>query len=306
LTGGEYYSRGKFLLSGEYLVLYGAKALAIPLKFGQRMVVSTLPETGLLKWETFVHGKLWFTAGFNLKDLEILETTDQKTAAFIQNLLKAGGKLRPDLRLSNCGYHIQNHIEFDISWGLGSSSSLVSNLAYWLGIDPFSLYRSAFQGSGYDIFCSRADKPIIYQLKEGQPFVQESSFNPAFLGHLYFVYSGRKQDSQVSVEKFRAIRFHDDKLILAISELTETMIEASSFVEFQAAMNCHEEILSAVLGLKPVKELLFPDFEGQIKSLGAWGGDFVMAATEMSEPEVRNYFKRKNLEIVFKWIEIVY
>ncbi len=306
MTGGEYYSRGKFLLSGEYLVLYGAKALAVPLKFGQRMIAGSMPGPVILKWETFVKEKLWFAAEFDLKDLEIMETTDEKTALFIQSLLKAGGKLRPELHLSNCGYHIQNHIEFDIKWGLGSSSSLISNLAYWLGIDPYALYRSVFRGSGYDVFCSRAEKPIIYQLADGRPSVIEAPFDPSFADNLYFVYSGRKQDSQASVEKFMNRQFNDDKIIREISDLTDSMIKAASFEEFSGLMRRHEEIMSGILGQNRVKEEQFPDFKGEVKSLGAWGGDFVMAVTKMSEPEVRNYFKRKNLEIVFKWVEIVY
>ena len=41
----RYSSHGKFLLTGEYLVLKGALALALPLKLGQSMTVETFPET---------------------------------------------------------------------------------------------------------------------------------------------------------------------------------------------------------------------------------------------------------------------
>lgn len=41
----RFYSHGKFLLTGEYLVLEGALALALPLKLGQTMTVETFPET---------------------------------------------------------------------------------------------------------------------------------------------------------------------------------------------------------------------------------------------------------------------
>ena len=34
--------------------------------------------------------------------------------------------------------------------------------------------------------------------------------------------------------------------------------------------------MSELLDTKTIKELLFPDFSGTIKSLGAWGGDFVL------------------------------
>jgi len=306
LRSGEYYSNGKFLLSGEYFVLYGAKALAVPLKYGQRMLVDELPEPGILHWETYVLNKLWFSAGFKLKDMEIIESSNSKTAFFIQNLLKEGGKLQPGLYLTTKGYHIKNYIDFDINWGLGSSSSLVSNLAYWLDVDPYALYCSTFQGSGYDVFCARARRPIIYQLKENRPQINETSFNPSFSDHLYFVYLGKKQDSQESVKNFKAQKGFDDHIILEISDLTDSMFKSVTVTDFLMAMHLHEEILSEFLRIPMVKEELFPDFHGEIKSLGAWGGDFVMAGTTMSAKEVKDYFFGKNLDVVFNWMEIVY
>ncbi len=130
----------------------------------------------MIEWETYVMDKLWFTARFRLKDMEILDSSDQKTAVFIRDLLKEGGKLQPELQLSYQGFSIQNHIDFDIRWGLGSSSSLVSNLAYWLDIDPYALYRSTFQGSGYDVFCARANGPMTFQLKNDRCEIHEVSF----------------------------------------------------------------------------------------------------------------------------------
>ena len=34
-----YYSNGKLLITGEYLVLDGAEALALPTKFGQNLII---------------------------------------------------------------------------------------------------------------------------------------------------------------------------------------------------------------------------------------------------------------------------
>ena len=280
--------------------------MAVPLKFGQRMLIDELPEPGLMRWETCVLDKLWFSAYFLLKDMEILKTSDKKTALFIQNVLEKGRKLNPGLNMSAKGYHIQNHIDFDINWGLGSSSSLVSNLAYWLDIDPFALYSSSFQGSGYDVFCARAAKPITYQLINNLPEVHETDFKPSFTDNLYFVYLGRKQDSQESVRKFMERQFMDDQIIRKVSELTGAMLKAASLNEFLAVMRLHEETVSAVLGLPMVKEELFPDFQGEIKSLGAWGGDFVMAGTSLSTKEVKDYFSKKNMPVVFRWEEIIY
>ena len=45
-------SNGKFLLTGEYLVLKGATALALPLKKGQSLDVEILDgNEGLIHWD---------------------------------------------------------------------------------------------------------------------------------------------------------------------------------------------------------------------------------------------------------------
>jgi mevalonate kinase len=306
LRSGEYYSRGKLLLSGEYLVLYGAKALTVPLKFGQHMLVTEMPGPGILKWETFVLDKLWFSAVFRLKDLVILEFSDETVALFIQNLLKEGSELQPVLPLSTRGYHIQNKIDFDINWGLGSSSSLVSNLAAWLDIDLYTFYKRVFQGSGYDVFCSRADSPVTFQLQGNYPQVIKTFLTQSITDHLYFIYSGKKQDSQESVRRFKEQHFKDDQTIRKVTDLTDAMINAGTSAEFLTLMRLHEEALSDILGLPMVKEKLFPDFDGEIKSLGAWGGDFIMAGSSMKSEEVKDYFSKRNLQVVYPWAEIIY
>jgi len=306
LRSGEYYSKGKFLLSGEYFVLYGAKALAVPLKFGQEMRVKEISRAGVIEWETYVMDKPWFKACFRLEDMAILDSTIRKTAIFIRDLLRAGAELQPELKLASQGFSIVNHIDFDIRWGMGSSSSLVSNLAYWLEIDPYSLYCSTFQGSGYDVFCARANGPITFQLKQERCEIQEVSFSPAFADHLYFIYSGRKQDSQESVEKFKSKPLSEDRIISQVTDLTEAFIKSPDLEDFLSLIRVHEDAISAAIGLPGVKQATFPDFNGEIKSLGAWGGDFIMAATPMSRKEVTDYFHRKKLNVVFKWDEIIY
>jgi mevalonate kinase len=306
LRSGEFYSKGKFLLSGEYFVLYGAKALAVPLKFGQKMIVSEIPRPGMIDWETYIKDKLWFTASYRLNDLAILDSADQNTAVFVRDLLKEGGILQPELQTATYGFSIKNHVDFDILWGLGSSSSLVSNLAYWLDVDPYHLYRSTFQGSGYDVFCARANGPLTFQLNHDCCEIHEVPFKPAFSDHLFFIYLGLKQDSQESVRKFKAQKLNDDKIIRQVSDLTDALINSSDFEEFSSVMRVHEDVISAAIGLPAVKQEFFPDFKGEIKSLGAWGGDFVMAATSLHEEEVKDYFYKKNLQVVFRWEEIIF
>ena len=50
----EFYSNGKLLLTGEYLVLDGANAFAVPTKFGQNLIVEKIVEPQLI-WGSFTN-----------------------------------------------------------------------------------------------------------------------------------------------------------------------------------------------------------------------------------------------------------
>ncbi|MDX9907727.1 MAG: GYDIA family GHMP kinase [Bacteroidales bacterium] len=302
---GQFYSNGKFLISGEYAVIHGAKALAVPLRFGQEMSVTELDSGGLIHWQTKVQGNDWFSAIFNKKEFEVTETSDHSIAGFIRQLLLEASLFQPELAKGTSSFFIENEIGFDINWGLGSSSSLISNLSYWLDIDPYALYKKLFRGSGYDLFCARTDHSIVFQLINGEPVVQTDVFNPPFQHNIYFIYSGRKQDSQASVSDFLKDGRIDPGILHKISHLTDRMTRASDVIEFMELMNEHENIISDLIGLPPVQRELFPGFDGAIKSLGAWGGDFIMAVTARDDSYIKDYFFSKNLPVIFAWHEIV-
>ena len=60
----------------------------------------------------------------------------------------------------------------------------------------------------------------------------------------------------------------------------------------------HEELISQILRKEKVKNKYFLDYDGEIKSLGAWGGDFILAAG----PENSNdYFFDKGFKTVFNF-----
>lgn len=306
MSDREFYSRGKLLISGEYLVLSGAKALAVPLNLGQKMVVTKGPVAGVLFWETYVKENIWFKAAYQMASLDIIDATDDNTARFVQKLLKAGTRFNPTIFKKTSGIHVRNDIEFDITWGLGSSSSLISNLAWWFGADLYKYYRELYKGSGYDVFCARSDKAMIYSLQDDKPVVHRIDFNPDFSGHLYFVYLGKKQDSQESVKQFRDQVTTYGELIREISAITDQMVNAITLEEFSELMRMHEKLISSVIKIDPVKERLFVDFPGEIKSLGAWGGDFILAASPLNYNEVKDYFSQKNFHVIFNWKDLVF
>ena len=68
----NFYSNGKLLLTGEYLVLDGAKSLAVPTKLGQDLIVENIQEQQLI-WGSFTNtGECWFEAVFDLPKLRLV------------------------------------------------------------------------------------------------------------------------------------------------------------------------------------------------------------------------------------------
>jgi mevalonate kinase len=285
--------------------MLGARALAVPLKVGQHMEVFSNPGSGTLVWESTDPSGLWFHAGFVLPEMEILYASDALSAAFIAKSMKAALELNPGILSSETGLRIHTHLEFHRHWGFGSSSSLISNLAWWFDLELFDLFRKISSGSGYDVSCARASQPILYSLIDDRPSVEMVRFNPAFKTNLFFVYLGRKQDSQASVDHFLSSVNKKKDSIHAISALTNRMTLAGDLDEFMNLMNEHEEVISGMTGLEPAGKALFPDFRGAVKSLGAWGGDFVMAASSMPREQVCDYFRSKGLEVIFGYDELV-
>ena len=83
----QYYSHGKLLLSGEYLVLVGAQALAVPCKMGQSLEFEA-NDSKILKWESWDHkNQLWFNAYIDISDFKITNTSDHEIARRLVEIL---------------------------------------------------------------------------------------------------------------------------------------------------------------------------------------------------------------------------
>jgi len=298
-----YHSHGKFLLTGEYLVLKGALALALPLKLGQSMTIETCHGTSL-QWDAYKPDGPWFSVTMNPKTLAIIDCNNQPKAEKLAQILQAVKQLNPSAFEESL--HFETHLDFNPEWGLGSSSTLIANLARWANVNPYELLRMTFGGSGYDIACATAEQPIYYQLVNGKAQTEASDFNPPFAEHLFFVYQGQKQSSSKEIKAFLAKANPIDlqKDIEAVSEISRAVPKCQNVDEFSLLMQCHERIIARCIGQKPVQKR-FPDFEGVLKSLGAWGGDFILAVTNWDENQVKAYFKGKGLEVVFGYKELV-
>ncbi|MBI5008957.1 MAG: GHMP kinase [Bacteroidia bacterium] len=300
------YSYGNLIITGEYFVLTGARALAVPLLAGHHLDVKFAERTkNNINWITNVYGKEWFKATLKTENLEITSASDRDIAKRLQKILKVISQLTPDLFSEGRSYNISCNIEFNPGWGWGSSASLITNLAGWSGIDPFLLNNLVSSGSGYDIAASLASTPIFFSRVNGVPEIHPAIFNPSFKDSILFVYLGKKQNSESSIAlNIESVR-KNQYLIPAINVLTEKIAEEGDINEFMRCLSEHEKIISATLGQLRLKEELFQDFEGEIKSLGAWGGDFAMAVSPNGETFMRNYFTTKGLNPVFRFDDII-
>ncbi len=293
---------GKLLLSGEYVVLKGAKALSIPLKLGQTLDVYEDSET-FFSWKATHPKGQWNKVKFNDK-LTITSSTDDNFAKLLQKILRSSIKLS-SLKLKDLiGKKAITHLEFMPEWGLGSSSTLIYNLATFFKINPYELLKATFKGSGYDIASAGIHKPIFFLLVNKEPRSVEISFNPPFKENIYFIYSGNKQSSRSSIRKLdkKNITSEDVNQISAISTY---MSVCTDLKEFQELIAEHEKIIGKIIGKNPIAEEHFNDFDGSIKSLGAWGGDFIMAVTHKPEKYIYDYFSGKNLKTIFNYDQIV-
>lgn len=306
----RFYSNGKLLLTGEYAVLDGATALALPTKFGQDLVVDQIQEH-LLVWESYTHdGQRWFDAVFELPKLRlvnaIFNSEKEGSAEFIaetlQDILQEARVLNPEFLNSKQGCIVKTHLSFPQNWGLGSSSTLINNIAQWAEVDAYQLLWNAFSGSGYDIACAQYDAPLLYKKIKEEPSVATVDFAPEFSDQLFFVHLNQKQDSRHGIARYKEYGNQVEDKIEKISELSNQFMKASGIKEFEQLMERHEQIISDIIKQEPVKERLFPDYFGAIKSLGAWGGDFVLATGNNNTP---TYFKEKGYETVLRYKEMI-
>ena len=149
---GTLFSPGKLLLTSEYVVLDGALALAVPTKWGQEFFFEeTQDGFSTVFWEAYHQDILWLKAEINYKTWEITSSNLPQAAAFILKVLQNVQKLSGDKFRSASSYHLKTNLQFPADYGLGSSSTLMNNLAEWAGIDAFKLNELSLGGSGYDI-----------------------------------------------------------------------------------------------------------------------------------------------------------
>ncbi len=303
----NFYSNGKLLITGEYTVLDGALALAVPTKYGQSLTVESILENNII-WKSIDNEhKVWFEDSLPIKEIAsgLINPRNDVSKRLVQ-ILKAAQQLHPDFLFRNVGtktgFKITTKLDFPRDWGLGSSSTLINNIANWAKVDAYKLLELTFGGSGYDIACAQNDTAITYQLNNSQRNINNVIFNPEFKEHLYFVHLNKKKNSREGIEQYNKNKGTISSKIDDINIITQNMIDCSSLKDFNQLIHTHEAIISSIIKQPTVKDALFKDFNGCIKSLGAWGGDFILVSS-LDNPT--SYFKSKGYSTIIPFGDMI-
>ena len=302
----EFYSNGKLLLTSEYVVLDGIECLALPTKFGQSLSVkkNQSDEFNWLSYDNKNH--IWFKEKYTINNRNSLSYHGKKNE-ISDTLLKIFNsiiKLNKLIFNDNIGYDFISKLSFAKNWGLGSSSTLVNNLANWAKVDPYELLKLTFGGSGYDIACANYNKPIQFSNLNNKISVNEVNFNPVFKENIFFIYLGEKQNTRDGIEKYRSKKNDlSDEIKKEFININQSLVKTNDIKEFEKYLTRHEFLISTLIGLMPVKEKLFKDYKkGIVKSLGAWGGDFVLVTGTKTDMQ---YFTKKGYKIIFKYSQLI-
>lgn len=286
------------MLSGEYAVLNGALALSMPCKKGQHLEISSNQSSHEINWESYDEkNSKWFQTRFDL-ELNILETSSHKMAENLQNILKTAFEMSIDTPEP---FYIKTYLNFNRDWGLGSSSTLIHLVSQWLKIDPLQLFFKVSNGSGYDVASAGSLNPIIYQLTKSKANWREVEIPIEVFENCFFVHLNQKQKSDLEVTKFKSKNAISKAQINGINELTQKILSLSDELELQNWIRDHEILMTQILGQQRIQDQLFPDFDGQLKSLGAWGGDFILA----SGNNIKSYFTSKGFQTIIPFNEMI-
>lgn len=298
----EFHAHGKLLLTGEYVVLDGAKAIGLPTKPGQKMRIYDSDKPNSIDWKAILPGnELWFTAEIDTNLFQLKDGSNENAGQQLAKILKELADLNPDV-IKNQSFRIETELEFPKYWGLGSSSTLIALLSKAFNINAYQLLEKTFGGSGYDISCALMPRVQTYELTKKDRKIQFVQLNENITQHIYFVYLNKKQNSREGIRRYRNLP-KNERLIKSISDISKQILDCDNLYDFEDLIHVHEQLLSQYLEIETVQRELFSDYAGgEIKSLGAWGGDFVLVTSEDGD---LSYFKEKGFDVIISYEDLI-
>ncbi len=305
-TNSEYISWAKLMLSGEYSVKLGATALVLPLKRTQKMAVEAEKESGNIHWISGDFHSSWFEAEIMLKEEVHIRSQNAQASSFLKGLLETAIEMKPDfLHKLLQANTVRVNNDFSRHWGWGSSSAMISNIAQWAEINAWEFHQKVSNGSGYDVLAAQAANPFLYRLKENSYQQKDVNLDFSFADELVFFYQGAKQNSETSLKKFIEQKIINKTDLAKISRISIDLTKSKNLHDFVELMREHEEITSRLTGLESIQRIKYPDYNGVIKSLGAWGGDFALMASPDGVEYSEQYLFDKGVRTYFNWKDIV-
>ncbi|MFN4914563.1 MAG: hypothetical protein ACK5FT_04525 [Sphingomonadales bacterium] len=304
----SFFSHGKVLLAGEYAVMCGVEALALPVRAGQWQHVWEMPAKGVSKlvWQSKdADGGVWFECRVDTDIMHVSETTSETYSDTLLRLLFCIKEQKPELFLHK-NIRIETECEFNRSFGLGSSSTLVCNLAKWSGVNAHLLQERAFGGSGYDVAVGNLGRPLVYWLENNEPNWSSWQLPPDFTHDWYLAFPGEKQNSRDSLAGVKAQLdkiSSDVALLQQMNACIQAIKSPRSLPMLEAMLEMWQALLSQRLDLpRPYETLgLSPVKGGLCKFLGAWGGDVLLINRTFLQA---NEIAFENMEL-FSWNEFV-
>jgi hypothetical protein len=134
--------------------------------------------------------------------------------------------------------------------------------------------------------------------------IEDVDFNPSFKENLFFVYLGNKQNTSEAIENYRSMSNNINNIIPKINSINLSIIKSNTLNEFEKLIVEHEKIISKTINIEPIKNRLFSDYQsGVVKSLGAWGGDFILVTGNKSS---LSYFSNKGYNEIIPYKDLVY
>jgi len=296
------FSPGKLMLTSEYFAIDGALVLAVPTQLGQELFYEEIPDgKSVVVWEALHQNNPWLFIKINYSEWKILETNLPESADFVMKVLRNVQDLSKIRFQNNASYHLKTNLQFPPDFGLGSSSTLMTNLSEWAKIDAFLLNEKSLGGSGYDIAVAKEKSAVLYKNENGRKEVEKVKFSPNFKDELIFIHLNQKQDSREGIRLYRS-KTKSPELIREFSDLTKQIFEYGDLEKFSQLMTLHEQKVSDFLQIETVKEKYFKNCPVFVKSLGAWGGDFVLSS---KFPGYLEWFSGKGFSTVFQWSDLV-
>jgi len=302
----DFKSNGKILLTSEYVVLDGVDCIALPTKFGQTLSVIE-NNSKCINWTSYdYNNNIWFKDKYTISSENKIEYSSEKNniSETLLKILNALVKLNSDKINNKIGYDFVSKLSFSKDWGLGTSSTLINNLANWAKVDSYELLKLTFGGSGYDIACAGAENPIHFNNYNNKISISNSKFDPIYKENIFFIYLGNKQNSRDGIKDYKSKKNKlTQDIIEQFKSINEKIVITDSLKEFEQCLTMHELLISKLIDIEPIKNRLFKDYDkGIVKSLGAWGGDFVLVT---GTKNAMSYFLNKGYKTILEYSKLI-